>query len=604
MMNHSRHVRSTAVRLACALAGAGVLASSGAAARGQALDQVPSDALVVLKIGHLSDTNTKVADLLQQLGVTDLAPETKDPLAAFEDKTGIPPASVDPKRDAAVYMPLAAADGDDGDQPKMVVLLPVSDYKALLGSMGDTKTEGDVTSGHFKGSGEDAFVAHWGDYAAITPKKEYLAGKHDGVKPTGPAAKELEERDFCVYVNFPVLKTKLLPELAKARTKAQSEADDRMPDSTGPKKELRHAAIDQAFNVAERFLQDAQGTTLGLTIGKTGVSGNMTVAFADGSYLGKLLGGMKTTEAPLMGGLPDEKYLFFGGSVLDPDKVTQLINDLGDPIVAKLGALGDDGKKIQTLIDTYKAGLATTQGGAFGMVVPTAALGQGSLFRYIAVLRASADKLRDAQEQMATLQQEVMAGLGVQGAAMMKTTVTKNVKTIDGVSFDSVKTDIDPNANNGAAMQAQQMMTYAYGPDGMNLLLGVVNDHTLLSTMGVDDQLLGSTVEAAKANTDVLSAQIKAVDAELPKARAMASYLDMAQVFSTVLSYAHAMGMNLPVQLKPDLPPIGFSLGSDASSSTMRVDSFVPTSLMQSLVQAGFQIYLQMPHGGGGNGGM
>jgi hypothetical protein len=377
-----------------------------------------------------------------------------------------------------------------------------------------------------------------------------------------------------------------------------------MGDADPAKRQLGHAAIDQGFNVVDRFLQDAQATTLGLSIGKAGLTGNMIVAFEKGSYLGNLLGGMRTTDGPLLGGLPDEKYLFFGGSVQDPKRVTQLIDDLAGPIVAKLGALGDDGAKVTALIDTYKAALANSDGGSVGLVVPTAAIQQGSLIRYIAVLRADAQKLLDAQEQMATMQQGLMASLGVQGANMMKSTIVKNAKTVDGVSFDSIKSDVDPAANNGAAMQAQQMMSFVYGPDGATMLLGVVNPNTLVTTLGVDDQLLGSTIEAAKANKDVLTAQVKAVDAELPKARAAAAYVDLAQIVTTALSYAHAMGVNMPVQLPPNLPPIGMSLGTDPDAAALRMDGFVPTSLMQSLVQAGFQMYLQMPHGGGGNGGL
>ena len=600
MMNHSRPVRTQALRLACALAGTAMLSSP--AARGQALDQVPADALVVLKVNHLADTNTKVAALLQQLGVTDLAPESKDPLAAFEDKAGIPPAAIDAKRDAALFMPNVP--DAEGDQPPVVLLLPVADYKAFVGALTDGKTEGEVTTGHLKGATEPSFVAHWGDYAALTPKRELLSGKHDGLKPTGAAARELEQRDACVYVNFPVLKTRLLPKLAEARTKVQAEADAKMTDADAAKKNLGHAVVDQGFNVVERFLQDAQGTTMGLSVGKAGVSGNLIVAFAPGSYLGNLLGGMRTTDGPLLAGLPDEKYLFFGGSVQDPKRLTQLIDDLANPILAKIGALGEQGTKIKSLVELYKSALANSDGGSVGMVVPTAALGQGSLVRYIAVLRTDAPKLLDAQEQASQLQQSVLAGLGVQGAGMMKTTVTKNAKTVDGVSFDALKSEIDPAANNGAAAQAQQMMSYVYGPDGVNVLLGVVNDRTLVSTLGVDDQLLGSVVESAKANKDVLTAQVKAVDAELPKARAVVSYLDLAQFVTTALSYAHAMGVNMPVQLPPNLPPIGFSAGTEPDAAGLRMDAFVPTSLMQSLVQAGFQMYLQMPHGGGGNGGM
>ncbi len=600
MMNHSRPVRTPAVRLACAVASAALLAVAVPAARGQALQQVPSDALIVMKVAHLADTNTKVAGLLQQLGVTDLAPEAKDPLAAFEDKTGIPPAALDAKRDAAVFMP--NVDGAEGEQPPIVLLLPVSDYKAFIGAIADAKTEGEVTTGHFKGSTEDASVAHWGDYAAVTPRKELLAGKHDGLKATGVAARELEQKDICFYVNFPVLKAKLLPELAKGRIKVQADADEKMADADGPKKQLGHAVVDQAFNAVERFLQDAQGTTIGVTIGKAGISSNMIVAFEQGSYLGNLLGGMKTTDGPLMAGLPDEKYLFFGGSVQDPKRITQLIDDLGGPIIAKLDALGEQGTKIRALVELYKAGLAGSDGGAMGLVVPTAALQQGSLIRYLAVMRADAKKLLDAQEQGAELQQSIMAGLGVPAGNMMKTTITKGVKTVDGVSFDSIKSDVDPAANNGAAAQAQQMMSFVYGPDGATILLGVANDHTLVGAIGADDALLGSTVEAAKANKDVLTAQVKAVDAELPKARAAAAYLDLAQFVTTGLSYARAMGVNMPVQLPANLPPVGMSVGAEPDAAALRMDGFLPTSLMQSLVQAGFQMYLQMPHGGGGNG--
>ena len=60
--------------------------------------------------------------------------------------------------------------------------------------------------------------------------------------------------------------------------------------------------------------------------------------------------------------------------------------------------------------------------------------------------------------------------------------------------------------------------------------------------------------------------------------------------------------MNVGVQLPANLPPVGISVGNDPDAAALREDVFVPTSLMQSLVQAGFQLYLQMPHGGGGGG--
>ena len=604
MTNNSRRVRSnpvrsTAVRVA-ALMALGV-AAAAPAARAQALKQVPPDALVVVKINHLDETNTKVAALLQTLGAVDLKPEAKDPLKLFEDATGIPAAAVDAKRDAALYMPNAPGPMD-GEAPPVVLLLPVSDYQAFVGGLTGAKTEGEVTTGKFKGDDNDTFVAHWGDYAAVSPRKEFVTAPHAGLEATGAAARELDQKDVCAFVNFPALKQLLLPKLGEARTKAATEMDRHMESADAAKKDLAHAALGQAFNVVDRFLQDAEPTTFGLSLGKAGITSTMVVAFKHDSYLGDMFGGMKTTGEPLLAGLPDEKYLFFGGSVQDPKMVTKLIDDVLGPVTAKLGALGENGTKALAMVDLYKSALASSDGGSAGMVVPTAALGQGSLIRYVAVLRADAQKLKDAQEQMSEMQGGLMAGFGIQGADLMKTTVTKNVKTVDGCSFDQIKSEVDPNANNGQAAQASEMMKYMYGPDGVSVLLGAVNDHTLVSVVGSDDQLLGGVVAAAKGNKDVLTAQVKAVDAELPKTRAVVAYFDLAQFFTTGLSYAHAVGMNVGVQLPPNLPPVGLSLGTDPDAAALREDVFVPTSLLQSLVQAGFQLYLQVPHGGGGGG--
>ena len=605
MTTHARRrpVRQTAIRAAAAL-----LATAGglSAAHAQALKQVPADALVVVKVNHLDDVNTKVAALLQQLGVGDLAPQAKDPLKAFTEQTGIPAASLDGKRDAAFFMPNVPAKAgdapaaDDEEQPPAVVLLPVTDYAQFIGALTGAKTEGEVTTGRFKDAPEDTFVAHWGDYAAITPRKELLAIKHEGLAPTGAAGRELDQRDLSVYVNFPVLKQVLAPQLAKGKTKAREETDKKLADADAAKKELAHAALDQGFNIVESFLRDAEPTTMGLTFGKAGVSADMVVAFTKGSYLGNLFGQMKGTGGPLLGGLPDEKYLFFAGSVQDPAMSTKLLDDVLGPVAAKLGALGENGAKLQQLLTLVKSAAASSDGASAGMIVPTAALGQGSLVRFVSVVHGDAEKLRSAQEQMAEMQSGLMAGFGVQGVDVVKSTVTKNVKTVAGVSFDQLKGEIDPAANNGQAAQMQQMMQYVYGPEGQTQLMGVVNDRTLVQTMGIDDALLATIVESAKGNKDALSAQVKAVDAELPKTRSAVAYVDLAQFFSTGLSYAHAMGMNLPVQLPPNLPPVGMSFGPDPDAAALRFDGFVPTSLMQSLVQAGFQIYLNIPHGGGG----
>ena len=80
--------------------GLGALASSAAAlgivftfgsgrASAQVLEQVPADAAVVIKVKSLSDVSGKIAALAQQWGLAGMNPAMADPLAAFQQESGI-----------------------------------------------------------------------------------------------------------------------------------------------------------------------------------------------------------------------------------------------------------------------------------------------------------------------------------------------------------------------------------------------------------------------------------------------------------------------------------------------------------------------------------
>jgi hypothetical protein len=186
----------------------------------------------------------------------------------------------------------------------------------------------------------------------------------------------------------------------------------------------------------------------------------------------------------------------------------------------------------------------------------------------------------------------------------MSTTVVPNAKTVNGVSFDQIRMAFNAGGNTPEQMQINQMMNIMYGPGGFSMYTGVVDPKTLLFASGVNDDFLGKALDAVKSNADPMgeSDPVKLVDAELPKNRSVVAYIPLDVIVSTAVGYAQQFGMPLPVQLPPNLPPIGISAGTDGSA--LRIDGHVPTQLVQSLIQAGMQFYLQ--HGGGGaqpNGG-
>ena len=128
---------------------------------------------------------------------------------------------------------------------------------------------------------------------------------------------------------------------------------------------------------------------------------------------------------------------------------------------------------------------------------------------------------------------------------------------------------------------------------------GSIDPKTLVLASGIDDDLIGQSIDAAKESKDVLTDDLKLVDAGLPKSRSAVFYLGLDQILSTGISYAKANGFPVPVQLPNNLPPIGFAAGTDGAS--MHYDMYIPTKLMQSLVQAGATVFQQFnQHGGGG----
>jgi hypothetical protein len=565
------------------------------AANAQVMDQVPSDAPVVLKINHLSDTNTKIATLLQTLGVTDLVPSLKNPLQSLQDQLSVG-AGLDTKRDAAIVLPNTPM--TPGMEPPFILLLPVSDYKAFVDSTTLVRTEGDVSVVHFKDREDDAFIEKWGEYAALSNKKDFVSGKHDGIKTTGPSAKQLDEKDLCFYVNFPSLKGPLL-------AKIKENNDEKMADiakGTDPAKvKVQQASLTATNNVITEFLNDAQGTTIGISLTDQGISTSTVIELTPDSYLGKATAQTRETDQPLLAGLPKENYIFFTGTILDGKQFAQVFDDVLAPVLKELPGVGENGKQMVDAFGSISSAVGSMNSGAYGILAPTAAFGQGPMLRYLAVIKADADAVKAATIKTVDIINASSKVFDGDPTDLLKPTVTPAFKNIGDVKFDRLQVEVNPDDTSASAQKLGEGLTQFFGPDGPSLLIGEPDPKTLILATGIEDDLVGQAVDAAKANKDELTEDLADVDAGLPKKRAVAAYLGLGQIMNTFLSYMKANGMNMPVQIPKDLPPIGFTYSTEGPD--MKIDSFVPMKLMQTLVQAGLNIYMQVNGKGGGGGG-
>ena len=569
----------------------------------QIVESVPAKALVVVKVHNLQATSSKIAKLANDLGVAAMVPEMNDPLKSLEDRLKITQ-GINAGGDLLLTYLDPAATGEASDK-SVVILVPVTDYKTFLGNFAGAETDGDVSQVKMGDDPEPSYLASWGGYAALSPSKACVATKPtESLKVTAAGEKELTTKDLVVYANFAALRTVLRPKLAEHRAQFLDQLQKgaaRTPQgqSMAP---MIHMFGEQALNAADAFLRDTQAATWSLNLGEEGLSYSLMAEFDPASYIGTTVLGLKTTSDPLLGGLPSGKYLAFGGFVVDPASSTKLMNDIVAPIMKDVAASDPEKAEANSkLLTDYtvqiQAFLGNLKGGSIGLYAPTGALGQESLIQQAVVFNGNADAMLAAQQKAYAVLPDMMKAMGMP-ADTYKISYTPKAKTVDGVTFDSAVTNFTPDPNSPQAQQTAQMMTLMYGPAGLTQLFGASGEHLLVGS-GLSDAQLSTLIDVAKTNDAPLStlAPVKKLASQLPPKRIAEFYVPLDTLVTTGLTYAKQFGFAVPVQLPPDLPPIGSALSTDAAS--IRLDTYVPTALIQSLVAAGMQAAMQMNGGGG-----
>lgn len=599
---HARQEQSMNVKFRPALASLLAVLFLACAVRAQVLNQVPDDALLVIKTKDMSATSTKVGKWLKDLGLAQMKPGLDNPLGLLQKELGLTN-GLNTNGEMAIVFRDPAKTNEKGDK-SMMLLLPVSDYAGFVANFKDAKVDGEVTEVSMPKGKDPGYLAHWGDYAVLSPSKAVASMKPSAMLKISGAAttKELGTKDIVVYANFNALRGLLVPQLQQVRDKTMEEMENNLgggDEKLAKFKPVIKSFVGQLFAGAEAFLRDTDAVTFSVDFGNEGLNVAAMAEFIPNSYLGTTFASTKNTNEPLLAGLPTGKYLFFGGHLNQPEFSTRFLSDFSGPILKELDTLGPDMKPAHDYMDALNAYLKALKSARFGIVAPAGQLGQEAIFQMVNISKGDAAAMKDAQIKMIKAQEATMKALGLPADAY-SATVVPNSKTIEGVSFDAINTSVNPNNKDPMAMQQAQIMAMVYGPGGMSMLEGKVSDDTLLLGMGVTDDVLKSTITATKTNESPLanSAAVKLVQSHLPTNRTAEFYVPVDQIVTTGLTYARQFGAQMNLTLQPDLPPLGFASSTDGSA--IRIDGFVPTVLVQQLVSAGMQAYMQSQGGGGG----
>ncbi len=566
------------------------------------LESTPADALVAVKVADLKVTSGKVAKLAQDFGVDGFLPPLKDPLGSLKQELKIEKGLKENGELGVVFLKPAEGERDPG----IIVLVPITNFDELVSNFPNAKVEGGVAEFRMGGGGKPSFMANWGEYAALSPDRDLVAAKPAAtLKPKGAVANDASKEDFFLYANFAKISPELLPELEKAIAEVDRELAGGLTEVPEKWHPLIKTSVAQAFNVAKSFLRDVDSASVGVRISDAGINFSVISEFKSDSYIGKTVAVLKGTNGSLTAGLPNTKYLVFGGAMSDPEATAKVVDDLTKPILEELNKI-EGQEKAKLLAQHLLGATRSNKGYIFGMPVAEK-IGQDGMFQQVAIYKGAGKDGKAA----ATIGGELITDLFAEVKAAQKKAnpdaagdmgnfiVTPNARTVDGVAFDTMKLEMPQNADDPGAMQAEMMMNMFYGGEGLSYSFANMNGDFVMA-QSATDATIAKFLAAAKANEDSLSKleHIKVVSAELPKVRFYESYVALDEFVNTGVGVAGTMGMQIPLQLPPELPPLGIS-GSNEGSA-LRIDAHLPRKTVQQLIAAGMQVMMQMQGGGGG----
>ena len=567
-------------------ASAALIVACGHAALAQSLSSVPDNAIVFAKVNRIDQTNKKLSALLKQWGVAAMDPQFADPLATLQSKLKVDK-GLKTDGDLAVIVFNTQAIPGPHEGPPVVVMLPITDYAVFSSNFVDATVEGDITDITLPETQEPAYMAQWGNYAAISTDRKLVSQKPKASKAGGLAGKELTDKDIVVYVNFASFRQQAnaFMGMGQMMMAGQMEQAAQAKPATAKYAGLAKIFVQQLFTGLTHVVNETQAVTYGVSLSDQGVQVTYLAEFAPKSYLAGLVQSWKPQGATAIAGLPAGKYAAVAAWNIDGATANTLINDALGPIVTEAQTMGEDGKPIVDYIQATTQIFASTRSQTFGMTVGQGEAGKSPLFNMVSVLQGEAAKIAQGELLMISSQEEFQNALMPAGAGS-KTALVKGAKTVDGVKFDQATVTADTTSGSPAQ---QKMVEAMYGPGGIQMSWGAVNPQTLLLTTHKDDAAISSAIVAAKAMKPMLiDAPTKASLSALPSKGFMQAFIYGDQIMEMVSKGSQTM-MGMPIEFKipADTPPV--ALGMSTEGTAVRMDLYVPSPLIEAIAKAAMQ---------------
>ena len=514
------------------------------------LDRVTPEASIVIAMSSIGDTLAGF-EALAEIGFSD-----------FSEITGVISSIDGINMNGSAALGVFVTEDMDVNGPDMFIVLPVSDYGALLESLGGEG--GGVTEVFVEG--EAAYITDIGGGFALIGSTEALAEKYADVRGStaafeamlGDAGQDVaDESTIFITANLEALRP-LLKESIEGAVEEMEMGIEMQGPAMAP-------MVDIFRTLADHIADEGQSVTFGLGFADDGITIHTSAQFIEGSEAANLLAG-EADSSDLLGHVPNKPF-FVAMAVDMSGELMQAATEFS-MMMSKMQAEATGVEMAEmdpSLLSGYALLVGTPAGGIMGGLI-------SATTTYMAT--------RDPEAFLELKAQQIRSMGDIEvPMVLFEGTYTENVTTIAGHDVNVWSMDFDFDSTDPTLMPIQMVIQLLVGPGGLGGFIATV-DGGVVSTMSQNPRLMEDALDAAtnggglSTNEDIVSAS-----KYLPSNRAFEFYLGLDELFSMAGAFS-TMGM-LPIDLElPEgVPPLAAGFGY--SNGGARGTIFIPVELIE-----------------------
>ena len=534
------------------------------------LDLIPGDAMGFLVVNRLAETDAKIQQTAQQMGLPPISP-----LTMFKTRDGIK-GGVDEKRSAAlVAMPAE----DPGSKPAVLFVLPVSDFQKLIEPFEPDDPSAAIVQ--VQGREGPALVAELKGYALATePKHRHvlekaLSSQKRGADLAFPRPWLAEQEIVGVLTTNGVQQAcdKVLEGLEAARARMEALGGEDSPAAAGLK------VYEHLFAMAKK---QVTATAIGGQIDEQGVARvTSRTRFVAGEEVAESTAAEPAPRG-LLTGMPCGPFVVAFGGVLPEESSEAMMRFWFDLIKSAPDLYGLSDEQADQMMELARESMkeVRTMSMMLGVSEPDEPLYSRMLFSM------STD---DAQAYMGTYEEQIRAMNELFKDSKSPIFSAMDVTKIDMDGTPGLKVEMRLPTLRGMAdiPQFARAMENLFGPGGtVKVFIAPVDEHTVVGAY-TNEKTLRLCLEAAKRPQTALAADeaIAKTAALLPPGASVVGYWSLQGTIDFVnrgIAMFAPEGES-PFELPefPETPAVGFA--ATTSPNEVQTHLVIPSEVLKAI---------------------